>query len=174
MIETADKPLALRRYQEPDYDACRALWVELTEHHRRLYDDPAIGGADPGAAIDAYLRDERLCGPWVAVRAGRVVGLAGLLLDREEAEIEPVIVASLHRGQGIGRELVRHLLEQAQGLGVRFLSVRPVFRNARAIAFFAEAGFGLVGRVELFQDLRPEAGRTWRTDLVLHGRPFGY
>jgi len=42
------------------------------------------------------------------------------------------------------------------------------------MSFFAEAGFGLVGQVELFQDLKPEAGRTWRTDLILHGRPFGY
>lgn len=174
MIETADKSLALRRYRPSDYDACRALWVELTEHHRRIYDDPNIGGADPGAAIDAYLKDKRLEGPWVAVLEGRVVGLTGLLVQGENAEIEPMIVASLHRGQGIGRELVRHLAHQARGLGVRFLSVRPLFRNARAVSFFAEAGFGLVGAVELFQDLKPEAGRTWRTDLVLRGRPFGY
>jgi N-acetylglutamate synthase-like GNAT family acetyltransferase len=174
MIETADKPLALRRYQPSDYDACRKLWAELTEHHRQLYDDPNIGGDDPGAAIDAYLKDERLRGPWVAVHEGRVVGLAGLLLEGEQAEIEPVIVTSAHRGQGIGRELVRHLVEQARALETRFLSVRPVFRNARAMSFFAEAGFGLVGQVELFQDLKPEAGRTWRTDLILHGRPFGY
>jgi GNAT superfamily N-acetyltransferase len=174
MIETADKPLALRRYQPSDYDACRELWVELTEHHRRLYDDPNIGGDDPGAAIDTYLKDERLHGPWVAVHEGRVVGLAGLLVHGEDAELEPVIVAAGLRGQGIGRELVRHLVEQARGLGARFLTVKPVFRNVRAMSFFAEAGFGLVGRVELFQDLKPEAGRTWRTDLILHGRPFGY
>jgi hypothetical protein len=42
---------------------------------------------------------------------------------------------------------------------VRFLNVRPVARNAEAIAFFAAAGFSIVGHVELFQDLDPAAGR---------------
>ena len=44
--------VGIREYASADYSACRMLWVELTEHHRRIYEDPSIGGDDPGGAFD--------------------------------------------------------------------------------------------------------------------------
>ena len=43
----------VRGYAPADYAACRMLWAELTEHHRRIYEDPAIGGDDPGVRSTA-------------------------------------------------------------------------------------------------------------------------
>jgi glycine/serine hydroxymethyltransferase len=45
----------IREYRDADYEACRSLWAELTEHHRLIYGDPSIGGNDPCAGIDEYL-----------------------------------------------------------------------------------------------------------------------
>ena len=112
--------ITIRPYRASDLEACRELWVELTEQHREIYDAPEIGGEDPGAGFDKQLA---LAGPdqlWVADEAGHVVGLAGLQPgDEGGLEIEPVVVAGTHRGRGIGSRLVATTLENAAAAGHR-------------------------------------------------------
>lgn len=48
----ATSNVIVRDYSEGDYAACRSLWAELTEYHRHIYEDPAVGGTDPGAGFD--------------------------------------------------------------------------------------------------------------------------
>jgi N-acetylglutamate synthase-like GNAT family acetyltransferase len=162
---------AIRPYAEGDLHACRGLWEELTEHHREIYGDPTIDGPDPGRQFDDHLA--RL-GPgriWVAEDNGVVCGLVGLVASPgdEEAEIEPVIVTRSRRDGGVGTELLAAATGEARRLGVRFLNIRPVARNAGAISLFARAGFRLVGRVELFQELAP-SDRSWSASFNLDGR----
>ncbi len=71
--------ITIREYQDADYPACRALWAELTERHRRIYGDPTIGGEDAGAGMEDYLANPARQATWVAEVAGAVVGMAGLL-----------------------------------------------------------------------------------------------
>jgi hypothetical protein len=69
----------VRGYAPADYAACRMLWAELTEHHRRIYEDPAIGGDDPGGAFDGYLELPELRpsrSAWVRLPDGEVVDAA--------------------------------------------------------------------------------------------------
>ena len=47
--------VSVRPFEPRDADACRQLWVELTEWHRRVFDSPEIGGDDPGSAFDEHL-----------------------------------------------------------------------------------------------------------------------
>lgn len=166
--------LVIRDYRPADFAACRALWAELTQRHRDIYDDPTIGGDDPGQELEPYLANEHLRGPWVAELSGEIAGLAGLLIYGEEAEIEPVIVTARHRSHGIGAMLVEHATRQARAGGVRFLSVRPVARNVEALAFFVRAGFDIVGHVDLFQDLSTLSTRRWKPGITLHGKPLRY
>jgi len=158
----------IRAYEPTDREACRALWRELTEHHRELYADPGIGGADPGDRFDEFLEHPHFVAAWVAVRDDEVVGLTGLLRGEEGAEIEPVVVSRPVRGQGIGRRLVEHVMDEARGRGERSLSIRPVARNASAIRHFLRAGFTTVGRIELFQSLEP-SDRAWQPGVTIHG-----
>ena len=37
----------VRGYEARDLEACRGLWVELTQKHRDIFDSPEIGGDDP-------------------------------------------------------------------------------------------------------------------------------
>lgn len=164
----------IRAYRDADYGTCRSLWAELTERHRLIYGDPSIGGDDPGAGIDAYLGHPARHATWVAEVDGAVIGMTGLIVRGQEAEIEPVVVSEAHRSAGVGRALVRRAVEQAMNQGVRFLSVRPVARNVQAISFFVDCGFDLLGHVDLFQDLRPEDGREWKPGITLHGRSLRY
>ncbi|MHC5025106.1 MAG: GNAT family N-acetyltransferase [Planctomycetota bacterium] len=160
---------SIRDYEpDLDYDACRALWVHLTKHHRKIYENDTIGGDDPGGDFDVFLADPKRCGAWVAVDGDAVVGFTGLLLHGEdEGELEPMIVAPAMRGRGLGQALAERVIDAARGLGVKSLSVRPVGRNQDAIGFFARVGFDIVGHVELFQKLTAAGDQEWRAGVVL-------
>lgn len=164
----------VRTYLPNDLGACRELWVELVERHRLIYEDPTIGGENPGQEFDDHLARAGAEHLWVAVVDGRVVGLTGLLLSGEEGEIEPVIVTATLRSGGIGALLVAEARACARATGVRFLNVSPVARNVEAISFFVREGFDTVGHINLFQDLGGEPPRSWRDGLIVHRNAVRY
>jgi GNAT superfamily N-acetyltransferase len=166
--------ISIRPYHDDDLQACRQLWVELTERHRKLYNDKTIGGENPGAYFDRYLELPNLAGVWVAEMDSAVVGFSGLLTSDQDAEIEPVVVTETQRSRGIGRLLIQRLVEEARRLNVRFLSLHPVARNKEAIELFVSLGFEIVGQVELFQELNDPQDRQWMEGLMLHGRRLRY
>jgi hypothetical protein len=47
--------ITIRQYDLSDLEGCRALWVELTQRHREIYNDPTIGGDSPGLYFDKHL-----------------------------------------------------------------------------------------------------------------------
>ncbi len=166
--------VTVRPYADADHTAARALWAELTEHHRELYGDASIGGDDPGSGLDAYLADPRRLGTWVAEDATDVVGLTGLLDHGGSCEIEPVVVAARRRGLGIGRRLVAHAVEAARARRYDYVSLRPVARNVEAIRSFHALGFTtLGGHVDLTMDLA-ERRHAWHEGVELHGLEFRY
>jgi GNAT superfamily N-acetyltransferase len=168
--------IQIHEYQDSDYAACRSLWSEMAQHHADIYGDPLIASGDPGRVFDEYLGRVDRIGTWVAEVEGQVIGAAGLLRSREmlEGEIEPVIVTSTLRSNGIGSELVRYVVTEAKKRKMRFLRIRPVARNVRAIALYVRLGFDLLGYVELFQDLSPESGREWKPGINIHGCDLKY
>lgn len=142
-------PVSIREFEARDADRCRDLWRCLVQRHRDLYDDPALGGPDPGAELDAYLENPRLHRLWVADDAGIVVGLCGLLVQDGESELEPIVVDPACRSAGVGGRLAARAVSESRVLGVRYVNVRPVARNLEAIRFFHHEGFRLLGRFEL-------------------------
>ena len=170
----AGPELIVRDYAEDDYHACRALWAELTEYHRRIYGDPSIGGDDPGAGFDGYLATPQRVRSWVAESDGRVVGLTGLLDHGTSAEVEPVVVTEAARDRGIGRRLISRVVEEALARGHEYLAIRPVARNIAAIQRFHAAGFRtLGGHVDLTMDLAARRHQ-WLPGASLHDLDFDY
>ena len=166
--------MSVRDYQPSDLDRCRALWAEMTQRHRDIYEDPTIGGDNPGLEFDRHLSDVGAGRVWVATFGEEVVGLVSLIQKDEQAEVEPIVVSSQHRGRGIGRELLSHAVEQAKRFGVVCLSVKPVARNEAAISFFYDAGFRVLGHIQLFMWLGPSAPGQWRRGPKLLGKRFDY
>jgi N-acetylglutamate synthase-like GNAT family acetyltransferase len=162
--------MTVRGYRDTDLDACRSLWVELTQTHRDLYTAPEIGGDDPGSYFDEHLE---LVGPenvWVAERDGHVVGFTALIPKESHAELEPIVVSGECRGEGIGRALAEVVISTARERGMRQVIVRPVGRNSDAIGFFHSRGFEAVGQIELILDLvDPER---WQAGERFAGRDF--
>lgn len=104
-------------------------------------------GDDPWPAT-AFIRElESEHNHYVAARVeGRLVGYAGITrLGRKppyEYEIHTIGVDPDHQGAGIGRELLRRILDIAAG-GVVFLEVRT--DNAAAIGLYESVGFTKMG-----------------------------
>lgn len=163
--------VAIRHYHPQDLDACRHLWRELTEWHRQLYDDPTIGGNHPEDYFNSYLKEMNPDRIWVAVVNTKVVGLTGLQLHGEGAEIEPVVVSTRYQHRGIGRKLIATVIAEARRLHVKSLSIKPVARNIRAIQVFYQLGFQNLGQIEIFIDF---SDRKWRKNLRLFNLQFSY
>jgi GNAT superfamily N-acetyltransferase len=161
----------IRKYKAEDYLPCRALWRELTEWHRHIYDAPQIGGDTPEDAFDKHLAQVGMDCLWVAVHGSDVVGLVGLIIDEDEAEIEPLIVRQHYRRRGVGTQLLNTVLTEARKLPIRYLNVRPVPRNIVALQFFRRHGFDTIGHIQLFMDINQ---RPWKPGIELHHRQFNY
>lgn len=165
--------VTIRAYRPTDHNVCRALWAELTEVQRDLYDDPDRGGADPGVGFEEYLARLDLSGMWVAEdsEAG-VVGFVGLTLNGRAGEVYPVVVTQRHRSRGVGTALLAHVADQARNRGMRELVVVPESRNVAAIRCLHAAGYDLLAAVRLTLDL---AGTRRETDeMDVHSLRFRY
>lgn len=79
--------------------------------------------------------------------ADRVVGMANALISISTAEggpvlmLEDVIVAASHRGAGLGRLLIEHVLRWAASEGMRRVTLLTDHDNSVALAFYEKLGF---------------------------------
>lgn len=178
----------IRPYRPLDHGACRALWAELTGVDRRIFGDPSIGGADPGAAFEEYLTRLDLAGMWVADDPDEgVVGFVGLVLGAGSAPgissggrsrgtsgaVSPVVVTAPRRGEGIGRALLAHVAGQARQRGMRRLSIAPAPRNIDALRCLQASGYDTLAAVTLTLDLTG-SGHGAGERLDLQGLSFSY
>ncbi|HEX5640798.1 MAG TPA: GNAT family N-acetyltransferase [Thermoleophilia bacterium] len=88
--------------------------------------------------------------PFVLVRSGMLLGYGEVWIDEEEREVElaRIIVRPERRGRGLGRLLVRLLLEQAAQTGHQTAFVRVAPGNAAALACYRNAGLAPVSEEE--------------------------
>jgi GNAT superfamily N-acetyltransferase len=163
--------IVIRAYQEGDREQCRSLWRELTEWHREIYQDPSIGGKHPEDYFDKHLAKVGREHIWVAVQASKVIGLVGLIIEENEAEIEPIIVSKTYRHKGIDKRLLKAVVCEARKKGVPYLNVKPVARNVKTIRFFHKQGFKTVGHIDLFMNF---SNRSWKSGLKVHGCEFDF
>ena len=170
-MKSKQSEFTIRSYQETDRESCRDLWRELAEWHREIYSDPTIGGEHPEDYFDKHLAKVGENRIWVALSGTSIIGFAGLVVDGEETEIEPIVIAKAFRRKGAGKKLVKTVIIEAQKLGARYLDVEPVVRNAEAIKFYYELGFFNIGKVQLFIDF---SGKKWPKGFKLHNRKFCY
>lgn len=78
---------------------------------------------------------------------GKVAGMANALITVSTAEggrvllLEDVIIKSGHRGSGIGRKLVEHVLAWAKSEGMTRVTLLADRDNAPALGFYERMGF---------------------------------
>ena len=130
-----------------------------------------IGGSRSEECFDEHLAKVGADHLWVATINSKVVGLIGLIVNEKEAEIEPIIVSKPYRNKGVGRRLVKRVIAEAEKLGIRLLSVKPVARNVEAIKSFYRQGFKNIGYIELFMDF---SKRRWKKGLKIFDLRFNF
>lgn len=166
----------IRPYRPTDHQACRALWAQLVEEHRRLYADDSLGGDDPGAEFEEYLTRLDLSGMWVADHAeDGVVGFVGLVLGdvAGKGEVEPVVVSEAHRHQGMGRALMGRVAAEARRRQLTHLTISPASRNVDAIRCLHSVGYTVLSSVTLTLDVGKRT-HEWLDGLELHDLRFSY
>lgn len=78
----------------------------------------------------------------IARRGGEAIGIAGIRhLDSEVAEVKSMYVAPGHRGDGVGRRLLRALEEVARSRGCRAVRLDTSHYLTEAVAFYRSAGY---------------------------------
>ena len=165
--------VSIRAYRPTDHNVCRALWAELTELQRELYDDPERGDSDPGVGFEDYLTQLNLSGMWVAEDSDDgVIGFVGLTLNGRAGEVYPVVVTQRHRSKGVGTMLLAHVADQARNRALRQLVVVPESRNVAAITCLHAAGYDRLAAVRLSLDLTGR--RSGGDEMDVHGLPFRY
>jgi GNAT superfamily N-acetyltransferase len=167
--------LTIRTYRPADHGAVRRLWAEFTEHRRRLYQDPRLGGRDPGAGFEEYLTRLDLSGIWVADEEGDgAVGFVGLIMDGRAGKVDPIVVNAARRGLGVGHALIAKVADEARKRGLARLTVSPGARDDSALRSLHAAGFGAVTTVTLSMDLRggPAHDQQASDTILLHGLNF--
>lgn len=81
---------------------------------------------------------------WVCEELDRVLGYCLLSIAAGEAHILNISVDPAEQKQGIGRKMLKHLLDEARGRAETvFLEVRP--SNPIAIALYEDMGFNEIG-----------------------------
>jgi hypothetical protein len=81
-----------------------------------------------------------------------------LIVEKGEAEVEPLIVSKNFRGQGVGTKPVETVVSEAQKRKVRFLDVKPVARNMKTIRFLHKLSFRNLGHIDMFMDFSGRYG----------------
>ncbi len=94
--------------------------------------------------------DEPALGKLFVLRVdGQVAGMANALITVSTAEgakvllLEDVIVSRAHRGGGLGRKLVEHVLQWAKQQGMTRVTLLADRDNAPALDFYRKLGFEL-------------------------------
>ena len=82
----------------------------------------------------------------VAERDGEILGYAGAWVVLDECHITNVAVRESDRGQGIGKMLLRALMQYVSNLGAAWADLEVRVSNTRAQRLYAGEGFVSVGK----------------------------
>ena len=92
----------------------------------------------------------------------KVVGYAGFWQVLDEGHIMNIAVAPEMRGQGLGEELMRAMLQQGTQLGIIYWTLEVRVSNVAAIKLYEKVGFTSAGiRPGYYEKPREDANIMW-------------
>lgn len=97
----------------------------------------------------------------VAEEDGRVLGYAGAWLVLDEGHVTNVAVSRERRGQGVGENLMRALMQYAANLGVQYMTLEVRKSNLIAQALYRKLGFIQLGVRKRYYEDNGEDALLW-------------
>ncbi|HEV1284103.1 MAG TPA: GNAT family N-acetyltransferase [Bryobacteraceae bacterium] len=134
---TALSPVEFRHFAPGDETAFRELnhaWIarhfEVEEKDLEVLNDPVTYILRPGGAL------------LMAVEDGVAIGTCALLPMGDGAfEVAKMTVSETHRGLGLGKQLLAHVIEYARGTGAKRLYLETNRKLETAIHVYESLGF---------------------------------
>jgi ribosomal-protein-alanine N-acetyltransferase len=96
---------------------------------------------------------------WVLESEGAVGGYAVLWCILDQGEVANIAIRRDLRGQGLGGQLLDHLIALSRSRGVRSLFLEVRASNAAAARLYASRGFEEIGRRKGYYQSPPEDAR---------------
>ena len=138
MDATAFKAVRLRALQDAPYAFSSTYEKESQYAHSEWQERVARMNSDRGAGFLA-VDDETPC------------GIVGAFLDQDDvrrAHLVSMWTAPTYRQQGVGRLLVKEVLNWAHGRNAHTVLLMVTSKNESAIRFYERLGFSKTGRTE--------------------------
>jgi ribosomal-protein-alanine N-acetyltransferase len=135
---------------------------------RRPEPEPEAPLAGMRRAVTSLLRPFGLsdAGPTRATEAGAILGFAGMWLMFDEAHITTIGVRRALRGRGLGELMLIHLIDQAQQMGAKRLTLEVRVSNEVAQALYRKYSFREEGiRKRYYSDDGEDALIMWSDRL---------
>jgi GNAT superfamily N-acetyltransferase len=134
---TAQSPVEIRHFAPGDETAFRELneaWIarhfEVEKKDLEVLNDPETYILRPGGAL------------LMAVGDGVAIGTCALLAMGDGSfEVAKMTVSETHRGLGIGKKLLAHVIEYARGMGANRLYLETNRKLGNAIHVYESLGF---------------------------------
>jgi [ribosomal protein S18]-alanine N-acetyltransferase len=144
--------------------------------------------AVPDVAAAAALEHRTFSDPWsaqsfremlaathavclAAEEGGALVGYAVGTVAADEGEVLNIAVDEAARGRGLGRQLLRALVERLEQAGARSLFLEVRASNETAIGLYESQGFRILGRRKgYYKDPKEDAVTMVRNGAVLHAK----
>ena len=133
-------PITIRPYQTLDHDTICALW-------NTLFPRPSLHN-EPSSIIRAKLAMQA---EWLIVAEwhNTVVGSIIAGYDGHRGWLNLVAVAPEQQGQGIGKKLVEHAIDQLKQSGCKKVNIQVRQGNQAVVAFYQRLGFDIEERISL-------------------------
>lgn len=90
--------------------------------------------------------DNSFASYYVALHHGEVIGYAGIWVVLDEAHITTLAVSPKWQGKGIGKALLQHLINEADGKGAVRMTLEVRVSNLKAQELYKKFGFKICGR----------------------------
>ncbi len=96
---------------------------------------------------------------------GKIAGYAGLVQAMDEGDVTNIVLAEPYRGRGLGKTLVKALLEAGQKRGIREFTLEVRVSNECAIHVYEKLGFVKEGvRRRFYEKPSEDAWIMWKRD----------
>jgi ribosomal protein S18 acetylase RimI-like enzyme len=153
--------ITIRKVEEKDFDNIVKLATELQDYEKEIYPVRKSGSTYSKSAVTRMyteMKSNELDIFLAETEEGEIVGYVAGHASEETCDekdsyyIEDLAVTNLHRGQGIGTQMLNFMKAFAKDNGFQRFSIGIISANYRTLELYKKFGFDVYG-IEMEMDI---------------------